>query len=155
MRLKRKIEQFSRLCGAKSFSPHVTIYSGITTKPSSDTLQLLANRHKAPTLSVLGTRHSSKYFQCISLALHRNKALTALRKDSLQSLGAAYTTAPFLPHISLLYGNFGAAQRMRLAKQISADLLTHCQGSELQLVLTDGPQSQWQVLEQHTLREQQ
>ena len=153
-RLKRKIEQLSRQCGSECFNSHVTICSDIKSKPETSTLQALASRHLKPTLAALRTQHSSKYFQCLSLALRRDKALLTLRADALRCIGGN-SAAPYRPHISLVYANLNAVRRAAIAKNTSAALLSRCQGSKLQLVLTDGPTSQWQVLEQHDLREQQ
>lgn len=152
-RLQEKIKRLAETYGSEPFAPHVTVSSGLQHKPCTKALQQLAKRHRKPTLAALRVQHSQRYYQCLSLALRRDRALTALRADALATFGGRDTLAPYQPHISLLYAKLSAARRAILAKQIPAVQLTRCVGSKLQLVLTDGPEKQWQVIEQVQLGE--
>ncbi len=147
-RLQEKINRLADTYGCEPFAPHVTISSGLQRKPSSKALQQLAKRHRKPTLAALRVQHSQRYYQCLSLALRRDRVLTALRADALSTFGGRETLAPYKPHISLLYAKLSAARRAKLAQQIPAVQLKRCVGSKLQLVLTDGPEKQWQVIDQ-------
>lgn len=154
-RLKSKIEQLSRQCGSDSFDAHLTISSGLPERPKTSTLRALASRHQKVKLAALRVQHSQKHYQCLTLALRRDRTLMALRADALSSLGGQRGHAPYQPHISLLYAKLSASRRAALAKQIPAELLSRCTGSKLQLVFTDGPARQWQLLEQHNLGAEQ
>ena len=147
-RLQEKINRLAEACGSEPFAPHVTVSSGLQHKPSSEALRLLAKRHPKPTLAALRVQHSERHYQCLSLALRRDRALMALRADALSTLGGRESIAPYQPHISLLYAKLSAARRAKLAKQIPAIQLKRCLGSKLQLVLTNGPEKQWQVIDQ-------
>lgn len=147
-RLQEKINRLAEAYGSQPFAPHVTVSSGLQHKPTTTALQQLAKHHRKPTLAPLRVQHSQRHYQCLSLALRCDRALTALRADALNTFGGRETLAPYQPHISLLYAKLNAARRAQLAKQIPAVQLKRCVGSKLQLVLTDGPEKQWQVIEQ-------
>jgi len=147
-RLQAKIDRLAKAQGSETFRPHVTISSGLQQKPSSEALRQLAKRHSKPTLAALRVQHSEHHYQCLSLALRRDRALMELRADALSSLGGKDKAAPYQPHISLLYAKLSAARRENLARQIPAEQLKRTHGSKLQLVFTDGPERQWQIIDQ-------
>jgi len=154
-RIQRKIDQLAERVGSTSFAPHVTVSSGIEHKPTTTELRQLAKRHCKPSLAALRVEHSRLHHQCLKLALRRDRELMALRADALSSFEGQKKTAPYKPHISLLYAKLSAAKRQQLARQIPASLLKRCTGNKLQLVLTQGPERDWKVIEQVELGETQ
>lgn len=147
-RLRRHIEQLAARCGGSRFEPHVTVSSGLPERPSLSQLKQLAGRHRPPTLAALRVEHSRHHYQCLKLALRRDRALMALRCDALGALGGRTSAAPYDPHISLLYAKLSASRRRALAARVPAEALARCRGTSLQLVRTRGPERGWRVLEQ-------
>lgn len=148
--LKAAIDGLAEAHGGPKFDPHVTVTARIP--DGNDNLVIAKTRELVAgckpfslTLGELGSENA--YFRALYIKVEPSEALEALhaRADEIFSLTSA---SPYLPHLSLLYGNFPQSKK----DEIILSLL-HPQGESflvdrIHLYRTEGGTESWQKMQE-------
>ncbi|KAG8760722.1 hypothetical protein FRC14_002218 [Serendipita sp. 396] len=151
---------------APKFEPHMTVVSipcPSAIPPLQSSLMPVLTRFESLRLAFKSLFVGTSYFISVALLLHPTPALVEFQRDIVralsQELGGEPSDKPFLPHISLYYGNISSEDRERIASAIrDKGLLDNDAGltiggvssnlpDELWVVKTEGPVESWEVIE--------
>lgn len=152
-RLGALIAELSRRHGTPSFEPHVTLFGGIV----GGEVEILergarlaaALRPFAIRLMALG--RSDEYFRCLFLEAERSPELLAAHERASGLFGAR-DSAPFLPHLSLVYGRLGAEEASEAVEALrSLALPLDFEARRLEVHRTEGAVPEWRRLAVHPL----
>ncbi|KAG8835366.1 hypothetical protein FRC17_003849 [Serendipita sp. 399] len=153
---------------APKFEPHMTVVTipcPSAIPPLQSSLMPVLTRFENLRLTFKSLFVGTSYFVSVALLLQPTAALVEFQKDIVnalsQELGIDSPDRPFLPHISLYYGDISPEDRERIASAIRArgvlDNETDAGLSiggvnsnlpdELWVVKTEGPVESWEVIE--------
>ncbi len=135
---------------APVFSPHVTVLAKISNGSTEDLIQKAQEFAKtlSPftlTLGRLGTENT--YFK--SLYFHV-KEQTEIRVLHAQALDHFFMDdeAPYLPHLSLLYGNYSQEQKQKSIESLALPSEHSFVVQSLYLYKTEGEVHDWQLIQE-------
>ncbi|KND49560.1 MAG: hypothetical protein AB203_00565 [Parcubacteria bacterium C7867-008] len=126
------IESVGATFGSVIFPPHITLLSGIT----GDEHELISYTEQlalaiAPrTLTIAGVRTEDRFFRALYLIVKESGALSDMHMNA--SIAFKTEVSEYLPHLSLLYGNYSDEQ-----KKPMVHLLSPLEGMEFQIVKLD------------------
>lgn len=124
--LAAKIHQLAALFGAPTFTPHVTVFGGLTT-PKEQLLEAMHTiaRERGPfSLAPHGITHSELFFQCLVLDFGQAAEVLELRSE-LAPLVGKQPEEGARPHLSLLYAELPQDEREALAREIGLPATIH------------------------------
>jgi hypothetical protein len=150
-RLAALIAELSRRKGTPSFEPHVTLLGGIVGAEGEVSRRgaLLAASLRPLAVRLVALRRSDEYFRCLFLEAEPSPDLLAAHERASDLLGAR-DRAPFLPHLSLVYGRPAAASAAEEALRALALPLTF-EARRLEVHRTEGAVPDWLRLAAHPL----
>ena len=146
-RLAMLLDDLARRLGTPSFAPHVTLLGGIR-DAEQEVLARAADlaRELAPlTVFLEGIGGTDDYFRCLFVRAGETEPLLAAHARAGHALGRT-ETAPFRPHLSLVYGHLAAAERDRLASELVGSLPSQFSATRLDVVRTEGRPGDWRRL---------
>jgi 2'-5' RNA ligase len=111
-RLQGWIDRLAGELGTVAFSPHVTLLGGLDADADPDTAQraLAWLADQSPlSLSLARLDDEATHFRAVTLRAEPTGRLLAIRAAIENALATA--GGPFLPHLSLLYGDLDAATK--------------------------------------------
>jgi hypothetical protein len=143
-RLRVLIRGLARRHQTPSFPPHLTLVGGI---PGSEEAVLsrvadMARGLRAIAIRLVDVETSDEYFRCVFL---RAEPTEELRGAHTQA-GAVFpetAPAPFLPHVSLLYGRLEPPERAVVLRELGGTLKLTFEASRLYVFRTQGPPRAW------------
>lgn len=121
-RLRDAILRIGETHGGPAFEPHMTLLpllSG-TQEELEQTASALAATVPPVELELLQPDYSDTYFQCVFLRIAETQGLLAARAAASGMFG--HGEGPFMPHLSLLYGDHPQAERASIAGSIDRTL---------------------------------
>lgn len=124
--LAAKIHQLASRFGAPAFTPHVTVFGGLTT-PRERILEAVETvaRERGPfSLVPRGITHSALFFQCLVLDFGEAREVLELRRDLAPVVGKRPEQAA-RPHLSLLYAELPEGERAGLAQEVEPPAAIH------------------------------
>ncbi|KAJ2768816.1 hypothetical protein IWQ56_002794 [Coemansia nantahalensis] len=152
------IDKLSSALGGPRFPPHATLFSPV--RADSDAKALEQVEHYAAKLrrqlgadtagipvEVDSVAAGSTYYQCVFLKGPASEALAAANAAAREQWGAA-GQEPFMPHVSLVYGDHPAdalpGLQTQAAEALPKDLaaLSYV-ATEIRIVATSGQCEQW------------
>ncbi|KAJ2784474.1 hypothetical protein H4R18_001096 [Coemansia javaensis] len=156
-RLAATIDKYAALLGGPRFEPHLTLYSSIKAGSDAEVLNRVATyvaglqRHFGDGLMRIPVRIrdvgvGTTFYQCVLLNEDGNSLLA-----TANSLASMYwddkRSRPFVPHVSLVYGNQTPEERDALREQLAAELGDDCPSlsyasAEIR-VMTFSPTAPW------------
>jgi 2'-5' RNA ligase len=135
-RLAALIESLSAPLGAPVFEPHVTLLG--TLEGPADALVEHTGRLAAalPEFEVrpAGIEHLRQFYRCLFLRLEMTQALARARALAQQVFRIADSDPDYLPHLSVLYGEYPVATKRRLQETVTPQNLAPFRVDRLQLV---------------------
>jgi len=151
VRFNALIDALAARCRGPVFSSHITLIGGL--EGTGDDLSRLASGLAAEVpafdvkLNTLDTGDS--FYQCVFLRAEISDALIKARQladevfaSCLKEEGRA-PRDPFVPHLSLVYGDLDDAQKQDLTAGLEAALATTYKADTISLWQTTGPPSAW------------
>jgi Cyclic phosphodiesterase-like protein len=141
----------SRL-GTPVFVPHVTLLHGLAREES----ELLArtealSKQLAEKRVALGPLDSrDEYFRCLYFRAKPEEWFLAAHARAAQ----AFDLSPdpeYLPHLSLVYGRLGGAEKERIASSLAAELPISVELTAVEVWRTVGPVGDWTRRRRFTL----
>ena len=135
--------------GGPRFKPHLTLLMGIETtqEQAEQSLRKLALHVKPFTvqLSRIGWRHD--YYRCLFVTVELTEDLAAAHRIAHEVFDMN-PPDPFVPHISLLYGDIHEPLQRQLAQEAggSVDASFVATGVQLTNANLDRPVTDWRIL---------
>jgi 2'-5' RNA ligase len=152
-RLAAAIAELGRRHGTPSFEPHVTLLGGIA-GGEAEVLRrgaLLAASLRPLAVRLVALRRSDEYFRRVFLEAEGSPELLAAHERASDLLGAR-DRAPFLPHLSLVYGRLAAEDASAAEEALHAlTLPLTFEARRLEVHLTEGAVPDWRRLAAHPL----
>jgi 2'-5' RNA ligase len=143
-RLSRTIGQLSARYGTPNFSPHVTLLGGCRGLPReliSKSARLSATlRPFAIRLEEIDFRE--EYFRCVFVHASLTEQLRQANQAACQAFGRVREPA-FMPHLSLLYGNFSRSLKEGVIEEMGGRLDMQFKVQRLDLYRTHGAPCDW------------
>jgi 2'-5' RNA ligase len=143
-RLSQILQRLSALYGAPEFSPHVTLLGGCL-GPRRELIRQSA--HVAAAFRPFTVRLEEidfldEYYRCLFVHAALTEPLRKAHQAARQAFG--HTREPaFLPHLSLLYGNFPRSLKESIIARMGPRLDVQFKVRSLHLYRTHGEPRQW------------
>jgi hypothetical protein len=133
--LARTIVELSEQYQAPRFAPHVTLLGHL---PGSEAEILargmtLAQRLSPYEISLTVPGMTEHYFQCLFLHVEHTVAVQEAHSQAV-SIFSPMDTAPYNPHLSLMYGTFPADLKQQIVKALPSGLALHFTVDRLQVI---------------------
>lgn len=142
---------------AETFVPHITVVPDIKT----ENLEALVNDLKLFTQSLttavifeLGEiDRGGTYFQCVFAKANENPLMLETVKGARNRFRPELLTQPFLPHMSLLYGDYPQEVRAQAAERARnlVQLPQTFRGDKISLWTSGVPARDWQMVAEFSL----
>jgi len=140
--------------GGPPVQPHVSLMGGIEiTTDIATKLKTLAARIRGFEIRLGKIQWRGEYYRSLFVSVELSDELMAAHLAAHEEFGRL-PSAPFEPHVSLLYGDFDETFKKELAKQLGDRLDVRFTASALDLVnaCEKVPIAQWETLHQAMLR---
>jgi 2'-5' RNA ligase len=143
-RLKHILRRLSARYAAPEFSPHVTLL-GRCVGPRRELIcrsARVANALRPFALRLTELDCRDEYFRCLFVHVALTEPLRKAHQAARQVFG--HTREPsFMPHLSLLYGNFPRSQKEEVMAEMGPRLDVQFKVRSLHLYRTHGEPSHW------------
>jgi 2'-5' RNA ligase len=147
-RLSRVLHQLSARYGAPEFSPHVTLLGGCV-GPRRELIRQSARVASALqpfTIRLEEIDFRDEYFRCLFVHAALTAPLRKAHQAARQAFGRGREPA-FMPHLSLLYGNFPRSLKEAVIAQMGPRLDVQFKVRSLHLYRTRGYPHHWRRIE--------
>jgi 2'-5' RNA ligase len=147
-RFGQVIRSISARFNAPAFPPHLTLIGNLR----NNTTALCADARKLSDALVpfdihpTGIQHSEQYFRCAFLSVALDGPLARARDLAGKLFGVVSSDEAYLPHVSLLYGEFGLQTRQTLCAEIAPEILAPFRVDRIQLVVGAKLPKDWRIL---------
>lgn len=138
--IKRLAEEYN----APLFEPHVTLL-GKAMQSEEDVLkraEQLASGQKPFPITLNTVDYQDFYFRTLFVRAERTDLLRALH-DRAKEVFAMQDIPDYMPHLSLMYGNFPEAVKEQIIKAVGRDQTTEFTANSVHLFKTDGEVNSW------------
>lgn len=144
------IDEYAEELSTPRFIPHLTLLGGIARGVTVDELGGLAREIAGVTVEPQGVATGDDYYHCVFVAVKRTPELQRARAAAERIFGAS--AEPFVPHMSLVYGDLPPERREAIAREIEATRFVAFAPEVLEAVETDGTPERWPSKVQVALR---
>ena len=150
-RLTQVIARLSKQYSTLSFEPHVTLLGDLLL-PEEDMVSKtsqLADLLRPFTLQLTTVSYLSEYFRCLFIKVEETEALMEANRKARTLFQREYDPR-FMPHLSLLYGNFTPEKKEAIISEIGRSFQIPFEVRSLHVVLSSSnivPES-WRKLAQ-------
>ena len=130
--------------GGPDFEPHVTLLPGLAGSYESVLTVAAELAGRTPPLEIRPTRgdHRDEFFRCLFLEVALTRELEATHELARRLFKVRFE-APFLPHLSLVYGWLAEPEKERALGEIAGEVLGAFRVNTLDVFHTDGPVAAW------------
>ena len=146
--IKRLVEEYN----APFFEPHVTLL-GEAMQSEEDVLrrsEQLASGQKPFPIVLNTVDYQDFYFRALFVRAERTDPLQALN-DRAKEVFEMQDIPDYMPHLSLMYGNFPQAVKECIIKAIGRDQATEFTVNSLHIFKTDGEVNAWYKVKEFPL----
>ena len=145
-RLAAAIADLARRHGTTAFEPHVTLLGELEGPEAAlvPPVGVLARRLRPFEVRLDDVATGTEMFRCVYLTAVETPELLGAHARAREALGVT-TAEAFRPHLSLVYGRLGEAER-EAARREAGGLLASFTADALQLVDTTGDVDGWRRL---------
>lgn len=151
--LEETIEEYAQLYeDASEFEPHITVVGGIETGESvlEERVQNLVEGQAVFDVEFTGVQCSTTRHQCVFLLAEPTAELLFLHQQAVDVFDV--DTGMYVPHLSLVYSDMNIEERLELVESIDTSTFpSTVQISEIALVKTTGPVSEWETVARYEL----
>lgn len=143
-RFRSLIADLSRRTGTPAFEPHLTLAGGIdaaTDNAAAARVAPLAARLPPLPIRLTEVGTTGEYYRCLFIHAERTPLLQRAHHEACAVL--AQEPGDFMPHLSLIYGEIGAADKARIITDIGTRFDLAFTVERLALYSTAGPPSAW------------
>lgn len=152
-KLQPLITELSEMAGTDHFSPHITLLGQLNNPREFliDGIGEICRQTQSFSLKLSQVGMFDSYYRSVILHTQPSHDLDQLHKAAVQ-LFRVNTKAPFLPHLSVMYGDLPLVQREELMGRVHLDLPISLQVKEMVLMETRGRSHDWREIERFSLR---
>lgn len=143
------IKNLSQEYGGPVFSPHVTLLARI---PAEDEevvaakTKIFAQTTSPFVLTLAGPAIQDAFFKALYLQVAETEKMETLHAKANEIFSMA-DEGPYVPHLSLLYGNYERARREQTAATLPVSLGASFLVDRVHVYRTEGETKNWQKLE--------
>ncbi|MFN2387051.1 MAG: 2'-5' RNA ligase family protein [Thermoanaerobaculia bacterium] len=146
------IQRASHRLATPRFRPHLTLLGNVPgdVEDSIAKSARLAARITPFAIDLVGVAHEPGYFRCVSFEARLSPALRRARRAARRFFRVTGQDL-FRPHVSVVYGKVGAAERDRRARGLLDYVPMRFRAAALELVFTGGPPRAWRPIARFSL----
>lgn len=151
--LKGVISQLAQEYGGPEFPPHLTLLAEIPTQSEAELLEkarLLAEEASSFEIEFSSFGAEQMYFRTLYLRANENLILQVLHARANEIFGMQ-DSAEYVPHLSLLYGNYSESQKAKTIESLSL-LPKSLIATTLSLYQTEGEVHAWRKCGEFSFR---
>jgi 2'-5' RNA ligase len=151
-RLARIIADLSRKHGAPAFEPHVTLLSPIPGAEDAVAARCerLADRIEPYSIRLTKLDELNEYYRCLFVRVLETPAVVGANSEA-RDVFRLQQGPPYMPHLSLLYGDFSEATKYRIIESLESwDLEFHV--DSFHLIDGRGGPADWRRLREFAFR---
>lgn len=151
--LNTLILELSRKLGTPSFWPHVTLL-GQVMEDKKDVLEKtasLASSLNDFVINLKGTDYLDEYFRCLFLIARKEADLVNANLKA-RTLFSRRDEPPFMPHLSLVYGNLSAEAKENVLAEVIGIREYSFSVRKISLFSTSGSPHEWYHVEDFPMR---
>lgn len=121
-RLRGLIKDLSAKFTTPFFEPHVTVLGSIAGDETEVTDRIVRlGRLVTPFRIRLSTLdYTDEYFRCLFIKVEKSKELSLLR-DATREVFCVEDTTPYMPHLSLIYGNLTPDKKKKIVMETGSE----------------------------------
>lgn len=151
-RLADMIRQLSKQYHTPLFEPHITLLGGLTGNRESLVVRTtqLAKLIQPNVVTLTTVDYLNEYFRCLFVNVDKTQWL-AESNIRARKLFHREDAPAFMPHLSLMYGNFPPTTKQRIIVEIGSTLVTRFEVTRLHLWSTHGAPSEWYKVQEFFL----
>lgn len=117
--LKRTLSKLSKTYNTPYFEPHVTlIWMNCSKKEAIQKTAKLASTIKPYTIELENTDYLDKYYQSLFVKVRKTPEVLDANLHARKIFGQE-TNPKYMPHLSLIYGNFSEERKTAIIKKIA------------------------------------
>ena len=142
--LEEIITSLSRKYSTSSFKPHLTLLAFWEEKEKEkayEKFDKIASFFQPLKLKSFQIGIGKSYFQCVFFLIEKDPSLVHLREKGEKILSLSPT--PYMPHISLIYGNLPLNEKKEIQEKLSLFLPQEFYFPSLALYLLEGDPFLW------------
>ncbi len=150
--LEKIIEEYGLKYNSPLFTPHMTIH-GVISSTDEEVIKIVeevSKKIKPFELEIGEVEFSSTYHQCILARVKTSANLFNVYMFLRKAFGVEVKHV-FMPHMSLVYGDFNMEEREKIAKEIKIKNRSF-EAKKITIVRADSPDPEnWKFVKQVTL----
>lgn len=150
--LTKIIKNLSNKYSAPIFEPHVTLIGGVNDSENNiikKTLRLI-NSVKPIKIKLTRIGYLNEYYRCLFLIAEETESLMNANLKAREIFGHKQDTK-FLPHLSLLYGNFNVKLKEEIKKSLRNEFDIEFEAKIIYLVSTRNRPKDWYEIKRFLL----
>ena len=151
--LARIIADLSRKHGAPEFEPHVTLLSHIPGAEGAVAAhcERLADRIEPYSIRLTKLDQLNEYYRCLFVRVLETPAVVGANSEARDVFGLQQGP-PYMPHLSLLYGDFSEATKHRIIESLRKSWDLEFSVDRFHLIDGRGGPADWRRLKEFALR---
>ncbi len=144
---EKNIQQKSKEYQTPCFEPHLTLRARILGEKEEvlTKTKQLASSIQPIKLKLVGLEQTDEFHRCIIERAELSNELKEARQKT-EELFHSMENRPFLPHISVMYGELDLSSKKKIMNEIRSKLPSECLLDKLQLVVDTNQRSVWKTL---------
>lgn len=151
-KLDQLIVKLSRKYKSPYFAPHVTLVGEILL-PGGEVVKrtkILAYSLNPFTVYLNKVGHGDFYFRSLFIRAMKTRKIMAAYKTAIK-IFAAIKPKPYMPHLSLIYGNYSEETKNEMIKEIGRKFDINFKIDKIYLYKTDGKVGDWRKIAEFVL----
>ncbi len=150
--LAETIHQLSARYSTVSFEPHVTLLSHL----AGSEQEIVAKGSELSTvvrpyeIRLAAPDYLDEYFRCVFLRVEETPAVVDAHRQARQIFGRRQDP-PYMPHLSLVYGNLPSATKQSIVAQVGRELQLAFQVTSMHLFSTHNQPDNWRRVKEFAL----
>ncbi len=136
---------------APVFQPHITLVGTIPLKKEEiiERMGHLTSRFAPFPLTMTEISYKDSYFESLYILVRPSEKLIEVNVTARTVMGME--KAPYMPHISLLYGSYPVSIKERIIADLGREQLNHFTVDSLHLIQSSGDESTWKSIQSFPL----
>jgi len=150
--LAKIIKNLSNKYSAPIFEPHVTLIGGLIDSEDNIIKKILrfVNLVKPIKIKLRRIGYLNEYYRCLFLIAEETESLMNANSKAREIFDRMHDTK-FLPHLSLLYGNFDAKLKEEIIKSLRSEINIEFEAKSIYLVSTRNRPKDWYEIKKFLL----
>jgi 2'-5' RNA ligase len=157
-KLTNLIFQLSKENSSPNFEPHITLF-GLLVGPENEIIEKtfqLSNLINPFEIKLTKIGYLGEYFRCLFIKVEKTVEIMNTNLKSKELLGKYYVNpypdSKFMPHLSLMYGNFSSKIKEEIISKIGKDFNIKFEVNKIHLFSTDGEPKDWHKIKEFILK---